>query len=246
MLAMTVGALFAQQGTEFEVASVRVHDAPLTRIMGLTISGTRVRLEGYSVFGLVMEAYRVKNFQVSLARVSRQESEIGEVYYDIDARTPGERSASRPELARMLQTLLMDRFRLAIHRETREMQVFALVEGKGGGRLKKSEGSGECAVRVQVSGNGRTYDEVFTNCKLDALVDQLGNLVSGPVVNQADLSGVYDFRIVATPGFLGRQGGEAEDIGVASALAGLGLKLERRKVAIEVIAVDHVERPSAN
>jgi hypothetical protein len=51
----------------FEVASIRPHQGPLRTIMGFDSSGPRLRLEGYTLLGLIMEAYNLRNYQVSMA-----------------------------------------------------------------------------------------------------------------------------------------------------------------------------------
>jgi uncharacterized protein (TIGR03435 family) len=63
----------------FEVASIKPHQGPLSRIMDFKVSGSRVTLEGYSVFLLILDAYHLKgSYQISLATVPRQKVEIRE------------------------------------------------------------------------------------------------------------------------------------------------------------------------
>jgi uncharacterized protein (TIGR03435 family) len=75
--------------------------------MDFKVSGSRVTMEGYSAFLLVLDAYHLKgNYQISLAAVPRQEDEIREVMYDVVARAPGKTAPARDEIRKMLQTLL--------------------------------------------------------------------------------------------------------------------------------------------
>ncbi|HWB85118.1 MAG TPA: TIGR03435 family protein [Bryobacteraceae bacterium] len=217
--------------------------------MDLTISGTRVRMEGYSVFSLIMEAYNVKQFQISLASLPSQDREVREVMYDIDARAPGTGVPPRQDVRAMVQTLLVNRFHLAVHRESKEMSVYALVVSKEGERLKKSADEGEPSMHTGIASNGRNYEITFSRCRIDDLTDQLMNLLNGkgePVVDRTGLTGRYDFSLIATPEFKLRSSSAPGDIDVFSAVQQLGLRLERQKLPIEMIAVDHVTKPTAN
>jgi beta-lactamase regulating signal transducer with metallopeptidase domain len=64
---VAIGLLHAQ--SQFEVASIRPHQGPLHRVFDFSSSGPRLRLEGYSAPLLIMEAYNLKSYQVSLASV---------------------------------------------------------------------------------------------------------------------------------------------------------------------------------
>src|SRR5205814_6167137 len=83
----------------------------------------------------VQWAYGVQSFQVTGPFWTGAER------YDIVAKTPS--AASQQKLRAMLQSLLAERFKLEIHRDTKEMQVYTLVVGKNGHKLKASEDDGE-------------------------------------------------------------------------------------------------------
>jgi uncharacterized protein (TIGR03435 family) len=76
--------------------------------MDFSSSGTRVRLEGYSLRALIMEAYNFRNFQVSVPGIDEDEQQ--NTFYDIVAIAPEGTAPTRDEFRRMLQTLLADRF----------------------------------------------------------------------------------------------------------------------------------------
>jgi len=231
----------------FEVASVHLHEGPLSRMMVLSISGTRVKMEGYSVFLFIMEAYRLKKFQISLEPVVRQGQDLREVYYDIDARTPGDGPAKPDDVRRMLQTLLAERFHLQAHHEKKDMPVYSLTAGNRQPGMKPNASGDPCSFHVQVARDRRNYVESFVNCGLDALVDQLGNLVDDrPVVDRTGLTGTYDYNLTATPAFISGDRPEPGDIDVFAALQGMGLKLERQKATIDVLTIDRVTTPTAN
>jgi uncharacterized protein (TIGR03435 family) len=87
------------------------------------------------VFGLIMDAFNLRDFQISVAAAVPKE-DIYNTLYDAIARAPGERVPRVDQVRAMLRTLLTDRFKLGVHRETKEMPVYALQVGKNGAKLK--------------------------------------------------------------------------------------------------------------
>ena len=227
----------------FEVASIRLHTAPLQVIMGMTMSGTLVRMEGYNFAQLVMEAYHVKYYQLSLPHALNTDD-----YYDLTMRAPGDNAPSREEVRQMLQTLLTDRFKLAIHHEMKIMPVYALAAGKNGPRLKESAPDAQCSAHIgPTTPKARIYVYRLEGCPIDNLVDNLTELVSDrPVVDKTGLTGKYDISLEATPNFLTRTRSDADDVSVFTAAKALGLKLEAQRAPVEIIVVDHIEKPSEN
>jgi uncharacterized protein (TIGR03435 family) len=139
-------------GQTFEVASIRVHTAPLNRIAGYSPSGARVGYEGWPILLLIMEAYNLKRYEVVF---STPPPDAGTVYYDIVAKAEGDTPRTRAEFRRMLQTLLADRFHLRFHHDSRKIPVYALVVGKGGPKLRPSGPTSEYHVRVGVNGRNQ-------------------------------------------------------------------------------------------
>jgi uncharacterized protein (TIGR03435 family) len=226
-------------GQSFEVASIKLHQGPVSMI-GTAISGTRVTMTAYTVSNLIMDAYGLKDYQVAGAT-----SWIGSDRYDIVARSAGDGTPTRDQAHQMLQVLLTDRFRLKIHRETKEMPVYALVIAKSGPKLKDPTGTS----LMRMSSKGRDLQMTFTNSSMEGLVTQLKTIpgVDRPVLDETGLAGSYDFQLnlAAEPG-----GNPATGLGGESIFTAieeqLGLKLESRKVPIGILVIDHVERPSEN
>ena len=97
VLTVAAATVLCLAGQAFEVASIRPHTPPLHTIMGRTISGPRVTLEGYTVPQLIMEAYGLKGiWQLSFATM-RGQSDLLNDYYDIAARAPGDAVPTRDE-----------------------------------------------------------------------------------------------------------------------------------------------------
>jgi uncharacterized protein (TIGR03435 family) len=236
---VAIGLLHAQ--SQFEVASIRPHQGPLHRVFDFSSSGPRLRLEGYSAPLLIMEAYNLKSYQVSLASVP------GDTYYDIAAEADEASAPSKAEFRRMLQALLADRFRLKVHRERKEMPVYALVVGKGGPRFAESPSD---AVFSGFHGvNGRNQNMTLSKASMDVVAEEISNYgLDRPVVDQTGLTGFYDIKMEATPEYrMSRQADGERDISVFDAVQQqLGLKLKPSRALIEVLVVDHIEKPSEN
>jgi uncharacterized protein (TIGR03435 family) len=228
----------------FEVASVKVHAEP-PHIIGVKTTGMRLIADAETVRGLIMWAYNLKNFQVA---GPGQESPVGDTFFDVVAKAEGEKAPSRGEFRQMLQALLADRFKLKVHRETREMPVYALVVGKNGPKLKPSAPDAGDGGRLQVV--GRNYEHTVPKATMNDVVDGVANsMLDRPVVDQTGLTGTYDLKLVYTPERTMRQAAEGhpEDLSIFTAVQEqLGLKLEPRRADVEILVVDHVEKPSEN
>lgn len=110
------------RGQVFEVASVRPHSGPAVRSGPLTVSDPLIRLEGYTVFGLVMDAYNLQPYQLTFGRAVHPE-EIAGAMYDIVARTPGGGMPRIDDVRAMLRNLMAERFHLGVHREQRNVSL---------------------------------------------------------------------------------------------------------------------------
>lgn len=138
---------------------------------------------------------------------------------------------------KMMQALLKERFKLAFHVETRELPVFALVVARGGPKLPASE-------QVEVSGwGGRQHIEVEGGDTLGRFVEELTRVSGRPVVNRTGLKGKYDIEV----DWASDDDDEADVPGLFTAIREqLGLALESRKAAVEVVVVDRLAMPSEN
>jgi uncharacterized protein (TIGR03435 family) len=168
--------------------------------------------------------------------------------YDFEAKAE-DSNAGPDQIRAMMQTLLFDRFKLVVHRETREEQVYTLVVGKNGSKMQEAkEGRRD---HIDFPGPGQI---VCTECELGgALTGQLSNILENPVLDNTGLKGFYNFRLeFADPRWRSKDGNplpselaSRPDIFTA-VQEQLGLKLEARKGPVEILVVDHIERPSEN
>ncbi len=229
----------------FEVASVKPHDWR-TPNMGVQTSGLRLTVIGVNLRGLVMWACNVENFQVSgTARLLGDE----DTRWDIAAKAEGDAVPSNAEFRQMLRALLADRFQLAVHRESREMAVYAVVVSKSGPKFKES--ALEASPLAEIIHDPRNDRVAMAKGTLAELTEMLGSILSlgRPIVDRTGLHGAYSINLTYTPRTRASREGEPDpsDIDIFTAVKEqLGLKLEPQKAMIAMLIVDRAEKPSAN
>ncbi len=236
-------------GQSFEVASLRQHQgAPAFRSGPLTVSGPLIRLTGYTVYGLILDAYHIRDFQIAVApgAVNRQE-DLYDATYDVVARAPGDNAPRIDDVRAMLRNLLAERFGLQVSSSTKEMPVYILTVAKGNPRLKASSQAGKCVLKSAVAADGRNNVETFNGCPIEELADRLRNLAGDrPVIDATGLAGTYDFRLIAVPDFKTRGGSDPADISPLSAVGELGLKLTAGKSKVEILRIEHLGKLKEN
>jgi uncharacterized protein (TIGR03435 family) len=189
-LLIAFAGIAVAQPPSFEVASIRPHEGRVAFVSS-NISGPRVRVVAYGLTGLLMEAYDMKYYQLS-GFPSWADSDR----FDIDAKAEGEATLTKTQYKQMLQTLLADRFRLKVHRETKEMPVYALVAGKGGPKLKES-----VAEKFSLTMRGTQGVAIrVSKGSMEQLATQLsGSGADRPVLDKTGLTGTYDYTLNWTP-----------------------------------------------
>jgi uncharacterized protein (TIGR03435 family) len=134
----------------------------------------------------------------------------------------------------MLQSLLAERFKLAVHREPKVMAVYALTVEKDTPALKKSPAGDSSEKGCRERGAGHVDCHNMTMTALAAWLPHL-SMIDLPVVDATNLDGAYDFTLDWSPD---RTGASILD----AVQSRLGVKVERRRRTIEAIAIDHVDR----
>lgn len=229
----------------FEVASIRLRQGPVGRAVQFSASGPRLTLEAYPAVALIAEAYDLKPDQLSFAASGSQPD--GDTYYDIVAKAEGDGTPRRGEFRLMLQTLLAERFHLKVHRETKEMPVYALVVGKNGPKFKQS--SPDAAFVSDHGVNGHNQTITLARSTMESLANEIrgGFAVGRPVLDRTGLTETYDLKMEATPEGRINRAPEPGDISIFTAVQQqLGLRLDPRKEPVEILVVDHIEKPSEN
>ncbi|HVW07678.1 MAG TPA: TIGR03435 family protein [Bryobacteraceae bacterium] len=233
--------LFAQTGPSFEVASIRENPGPWHVMGGYSASGSRLTLEGWFVRSLVEEAYDLKSYRVIYT------GDSANLVYNIVAKAEGEEALTRDQFRPLLQRLLADRFALKVHRETREIPVYVMVEGKNGPKFKES--NPEEPEKNHVGVNGRNQSLEFQQGTMGELAERIPGaaLADRPVIDQTGLTGKYDIHLEATLYFRINNNPQPDDLSIFDAIQQqLGLRLEAQKMPMEVLVVDHVEKPTEN
>jgi uncharacterized protein (TIGR03435 family) len=167
---------------------------------------------------------------------------MGESAYQIEAKAPA--AMSEAQCRAMVQSLLASRFKMAAHREQREMRGYALTVTKKGAKMREvAPGSKDFAIM----NGGVTFQSATRPDHAGVSMAIFANALSGlravdlPVIDRTGLPGIYAFEL----NFSMR-----EDDGLPTIWTALqeqlGLKLESIKAPIEVLVVDHIERPTAN
>jgi uncharacterized protein (TIGR03435 family) len=166
--------------------------------------------------------------------------------YDFEAKADNP-NADENQIRAMIQTLLADRFKLAVHRQTQEAQVYTLVVGKNGSKMQEAkEGSKNY---INWTGMGQV---AFTECNMLGLINVLSGMLASPVLDKTGLEGLYNFKLEFTdPRFPPPKGGsqlslESRPDIFTAVQEQLGLRLESTKGPVEFLVIDHVERPSGN
>lgn len=192
-------------------------------------------------------AYRLKEYQVS------GPAWLGETRFDILAKGPeGTRHAQLPA---MVQALLAERFKMALHREKKEFNVYALVTGKDGPKLKESAeepgGPEGASFGMSMSESGGRLDARHSD--MAALANTLPRLVGRPVVDLTGLVGRYDFVLefsredvngmVMADTAAGAAMPPAElGVSIFTSIQHVGLRLDPQKLPLDTVVVDRAEK----
>jgi uncharacterized protein (TIGR03435 family) len=156
------------------------------------------------------------------------------------------------QLQLMLQALLADRFHLKVHREKKQLSVYALTIAKNGPKLKRAE-EGEAEVGpifhpVTQQNGDLNIEMIVKNRSLQEVADTFTAILNHPVIDRTGLQGKFDFTMeyeanVDQPGPFT----ELTGAGLSTAFQEqAGLKLEATKAAVDVLVIDHAERPTEN
>ncbi len=247
-------------GQSFEVASIRATDPnpQNTAFIGMSADGAMVKYTNITLRDCIRGAYRARDFQIlgpdwmTTAR------------FEINAKLPP--GASMDQIPEMLQTLLAERFKLEIRRETKEQNVYALTVGPGGAKLKKAEVKHDDNAPKALGPDGQPRPAMmFANnpagvtitapaASLASLVGLMSRFTARPVIDMTSISGVYDFNLnfasetneaFTGPGPRGPDGASRQvepAQSVFDAVKKYGLRMEARKAPVEMFNVVHLEK----
>jgi uncharacterized protein (TIGR03435 family) len=226
-------AAFGCGAQQFEAASVKLHvsTAPqgAQEVSGVDDRPGTIRITNLPLAAVIRVAYGVKNYQFS------GPAWLNDVRYDVDAKTP--EGYTRQQLRPLLRTLLADRFKLAVHHESKDVAGYALVVAKSGQKFHEADRARDYF----------TSRPGLISCRSATMQDLAGALagrLGRPVEDKTGLAAAYDLKLEWTPDE------NASDVlpTLFTALQEqLGLRLETQKVSVDVVIVDHIEKtPTAN
>jgi len=229
-------ALQADTPPAFEVASIRPSQGGREAVDVLPGS---VTMRNMHLTGAIRWAYNVLDVQVS------GPDWLNATRFDIVAKTGS--PVNESTMQAMMQALLAERFKLELHHQTKEVNAMVLKVAKGGHKLKPVEQEGSPSFstgRLNLTGKGATVAQLITF---------LSREIRLPIVDQTELSGRYDYFLdinaYITDEMRNQSGPplEAPSI-IANALQGqLGLKIETKKLQLDVLVIDKIEKsPTEN
>jgi uncharacterized protein (TIGR03435 family) len=245
-VALCACAAALAQPPRFEVASVKRIVGPSGGIRQET-TPTSLSLRGVPLGYCIRWAYGLRPYQTYQTVGPDWVDPPHAEFYDIVAKTGG--PVPVEQLRLMLRTLLADRFKLAIRSEKRERGVYALTVGKNGPKLKASE-KADGEDRIKSSGINVLDCEGFSMARLAEFLTTMTGLpgTSTPIVDETGLAGTFDFTldmekhrdpVPDAEGHIDMEGM------VMRTLPDIGLKLQAKRAAIEVLVIDRVEKEPA-
>jgi len=216
----------AQAPSSFDAASIKPNNSG-ARAGGVRSTPGRMVASNATARMLLQEAYNVKAYQLS-GGPGWSESDR----YDVEAKANA--GDTEDEMRSMLQRLLAERFKLTVHRETKEMQVYIIAVAKSGFKLHELK-PGDPAPAPAPPKEGAVGTIVRTG-PISDLAAILTGPMGVPVLDRSGLQGKYFFDVAWGPD---------QDM-VTAVQEKLGLRLESQKAPIDLVVIDHIEKPDAN
>ena len=173
-------------------------------------------------------------------QIEKNPSWIESECYEISAKAAGDGSLGNDQLRLLLQNLLSQRFHLVLHRKEKEFSGYALIVAKDGPRLDATKG-GPATGRMGSAGLRAR------NMPMNSLSTMLVHSVGAHVIDETGLTGRYDIDLSFAPN---ASSGDTDSTlpSIFTALQEqLGLKLISKKIPVEILVIDHVEKiPTEN
>ena len=255
-----LGVAYAQT-PQFEVASVKASAATApgrpaaTDVRGGPGSSDPglARFDNIDLFSLITMAYGIGRYQLSAPEW------LSAARFDINARVPP--GATRDQYRLMLQNLLVERFKLALHHETKDIPIYEMTIAKSGPKVKESPAdpdepdpglqppmrwSSPPPAAAHVGGTMQS-----TKRPMEWLAAMLSGMLGRPAVDATGLQGKYDIRLhwggialnaSVAPDNPDAGAIESEPPLVQAVQEQLGLKLTPKKAPFDVLVIDHIER----
>ena len=237
----------------WDVAVVKLHP-PDDPNMRWQMTADSVILENLALEQMICSAWDLKPYQLSgLSGWMKSTS------FDLNAKVSGEDVAAYKKLSvaqrrQMLQKLLIERFQLKVHPETKTLPVYNLVVDKSGSKLKISTAI-EAPSDEERKANPDKYKKGYmmmgpgtyegTGVPVRSLASQLGNAIGKPVRDETGLTGLYDITLHYRPEETASDNTDTPSV-FSAVQEQLGLKLVPDKGPVETLVVDAAQKPGEN
>ena len=224
--------------TAFEVASIKPNISGSRGSSTHSAPGGEIIMENVSLKQVVMMAYDVRNFTFS------GPDWMDTVRFDIVAKPPS--PVNRDEMKVLIRSLLAERFKLVIHRETKTLSAYELLVAKGGLKIKEVEPGPGGASSNTNGGKALLNAQRMTMARF---ADLLGTRLDRPVVDKTEVPGAFDIKVEWTVDE--NQSGDGDPSAAPSIFTALqeqvGLRLVAQKLPVEIVVVERVEKlPTEN
>jgi bla regulator protein BlaR1 len=273
LMVFTALAAFGQSGfgqstappPAFDVASIKPADPSFPGMRVQITPGGTLNATNVTVKLLIQQAYDVRDFQISggpgwlsteryviSAKMDDSSSAAPE---DPRKMTDEQRKAYQEGMRLKLRALLEDRFQLKVHRETKEMPIYALIVAKNGAKVQEAKDDGTPGGGISMGLGQITGKKV----ELAFLAQVLSNQVGRTVLDKTELKGNFDFKLQYTPDQAQQPPGpgdggpdrprpvDPDGPSIFTAVQEqLGLKLDAQKGPVEIVVIDGVEKASEN
>ena len=250
----------------FDVVSVKQDKSVSGMIRVMT------KPDGYSATNISLKMLLQAAYGIREDLISGAPSWADSARYDIDAKVAGPdvdtlKKLSPEQRRSMLQPMLEERFKLVVHKETKQLPVYDLVVAKGGSKLKEATPGDTYANGIKgpdgVARGGMMRvgpgQLAAQGVPISSMVNMLSQQLHHTVIDKTGLTGKYDLELNWTPdpgsepmfkGADSSQHDPAPDSSGPSIFTAiqeqLGLKLQSAKGPVETLVIDHVEMPSEN
>jgi uncharacterized protein (TIGR03435 family) len=241
---------------QFATAVVRRSNPSQGHMGLLTYTGGRINAGHRTLRMLVAIAFNVQDFQVVGGPEWTDANQ-----YDIDARPPESSAAASyatnnaklpptDELRQMLLALLVDRFQLQFHHETREEQIYLLERGPKELKLTAPKDPNTFPWFGNVSERGMIADTrgiAAQNITMPLLAERLAPYLYCPVIDRTGIKGSFDFKFENDESealYASHQ--DAIMASIFDSISGIGLKLTRSRGPVDIIVIDGAQPPATD
>jgi uncharacterized protein (TIGR03435 family) len=237
----------ADASPSFEVATIKPSDPKQCCARTFNRDGRRFETTNTNLQYLMQFA-----FDLQARQIAGGPPWFNQDVFDVQGEIDGVGIPNTRQWKQALQTLLVERFHIQMHHETRELPAYALMVAKDGPKLTKGDGD---PAHPQSMGFGGAYGQTMSgggaNATLADLAGELQRLtLDRPVVDRTGLTGTFNIQLTFTrenPAAMGLSPDLPDNAAPSIFVAlqqQLGLKLEPVKAPVDVLVVDHAEKPS--